>query len=314
MSHSYTAVNTGSDTFGAFVTKVNAIINAMATEVMTANGLANGAVTTGNVYLQGSMFTSVLATAKLRGGNVQTSGPLLIDCNVTINTAFLSVGNSTVNCFVNSSYADFIAVDITSANAITANIGVATVNTMTVKTSVLVGNATVNVFANSTQVSVANATTSTLLVPNAFKCGNSTVNVTINATAISFSNGSGTFSLDGSNGVSAAEYNSRFKFANSVLTGTSTQTVDTFVRTDYRFAEYMVAVKDNNANAFQSSKVLVSHDFNSSAAFSTEYGTMASNTILGLFSATGNATHVFLQFTPTTTNCSVSFGRTAINV
>jgi hypothetical protein len=312
MAHTYSAVNTAADTFGGFVTKVNAIINAVSTEVLTANGNANGAVTTGNTFLNGILFANVLSTSKLRGGNVQASGPLLIDSNVTINTASLSIGNSSVNTFANSSYLDVITADITTANIVTATIAVGSVNSLS-SNIIAVGNSTVNAVVNSSMILVSVGGTFGKLQGNAMVVGNSTVYATINSSVLSFTNTSGSFSIDAQGSVSQTEYASRFKFANTNLSGTTTQTVDSFVKADYKTCEYVVVVKDNGANSMQHSTVLVASDGSSTTALSTEYATLISNVSLGLFSAIANASHVIFQFTPTVSNCSVSYGRTGVN-
>lgn len=90
-------------------------------------------------------------------------------------------------------------------------------------------------------------------------------------------------------------------------TGTSAQLLDSYAVATFRGAEYFISVKDNNANAYQATKILTVH--NVVNAFSTEYATILSNTSLGVFDANvaSNATHVTLYITPTSSNTTVNF-------
>lgn len=90
---------------------------------------------------------------------------------------------------------------------------------------------------------------------------------------------------------------------NVQTSGTSAQIVDYFTSASYRTSEYVVSIKDNGANAFQSSKMLVLHD--GGTPYISEYGIIYSNTSLGTFTANANATHVRLLFTPTVANCQI---------
>jgi hypothetical protein len=79
-----------------------------------------------------------------------------------------------------------------------------------------------------------------------------------------------------------------------------------------RSAEYLVSAKDNNANAYQLSKILVIHD--GTTAYVTEYGTMNTNTSVVGISAGANATHMFVNCTPTTSNSTVKYTRFTLGV
>lgn len=104
MSYSLTQVNAAADTFQVWLNLTNQMANLISTEVVTANTNANGAVTTGNVYVNGifAALTVAIPTA-LRGGNVQSSAALAITSNVNVSGDYVFVGNSTVNAIVNSS-------------------------------------------------------------------------------------------------------------------------------------------------------------------------------------------------------------------
>jgi hypothetical protein len=102
MSKTITTVNTSSDTFQIWIDRTNEVINAISTEVLTANSNANGSVTTGNSFLSGIFHATTLTASTLRGGNVQTSDTLTITSNVVFSSN-LSVGNSVQNVTITSS-------------------------------------------------------------------------------------------------------------------------------------------------------------------------------------------------------------------
>lgn len=95
-------------------------------------------------------------------------------------------------------------------------------------------------------------------------------------------------------------------------TGTSQQNVDSFLINTYRSAEYSVSIKDNVANGYQFTKVLVIHD--GTNAYLTEYGTVYSNASLGTFTTLQNTTAVCLAFTPTSANSTINGTRISLNV
>lgn len=212
-------VNTSSDTFASFVTKVNNVINAVQTEVMTANGNANGSVTSGNAYVNGIVYAQTLCTdTALRGGNVQTSGVLPITSNVSVgnstanvqlgfgtvnvgsisvNSTILaaganvligvtgwSVGNSTVNLVANSLQltAGATTLNSTMVNVATVTSGnhLAGGNVVMSNTGLTVGNSTVNSQLVQAGLTVQNSTQSATVTPGTFVTGS----ITINSTAV----------------------------------------------------------------------------------------------------------------------------------
>lgn len=92
--------------------------------------------------------------------------------------------------------------------------------------------------------------------------------------------------------------------------GLTAQNVDSFTIAGYMGAEYLVSVSDVNANNKYISKLIVMHD--GSTAQITEYGSITSNSAVGVFSATQNATHIALQFTPSLANTTVKYTRTVV--
>lgn len=180
--NSIPALNTasGGDTFGVLYTRVNSIINALASEIVTANSDANGMLTTGNAFVAGIFGASnVAVSVGLRGGNVQSVANLLVVSNA-------SFGNSTQNVFVG--FGTLLVNGVVTINTTGTFTGA---NVTTNTTTVAVGNTTVNVVINSSSVYTP---TGTLMIgtgaPNTtvnssmFATGNSTVNVQINSTAV----------------------------------------------------------------------------------------------------------------------------------
>ena len=103
-----------------------------------------------------------------------------------------------------------------------------------------------------------------------------------------------------------------FSSINVQTTGTSEQIVDNFDLTAYQAAEYVVSIKDNAANGYQVSKLILLHDTGDS--YVTEYGVIYSNGMLGTFSANANTTHSRLTVTPTQSNTQLKISRTLIKV
>jgi len=102
-----------------------------------------------------------------------------------------------------------------------------------------------------------------------------------------------------------------YSFSNDTI-GTSTQEVDNFDKITLRGAEYVIAVKDTNANAYQISKLLLVHD--SGNAFMTQYSIIYSNTEIGVFSANANSTHCRVYLKPTIANTHVTGSRVTVEV
>lgn len=99
---------------------------------------------------------------------------------------------------------------------------------------------------------------------------------------------------------------------NVQTSGTSSQNVDSFAISDYRTAEYVISLKNNSANGFQTSKLLLIHDDGQSHI--TEYGVVYTNNQLGVFGSTTNATHCILTITPSVSNTQIKAQRTLIVV
>ena len=117
----------------------------------------------------------------------------------------------------------------------------------------------------------------------------------------------GSFTADSLLADSLLVGNSFIKSGTVVTTGNSAQNIDSFSTVSYRTAEYIISVKDNTANNYYSSKLLVTHDDGN--AYITEYAMIVSNSSVGTFSATIASSNVLVQFTPTPSNTTVKFAK-----
>lgn len=99
MSKVITQVNAApaGDTFQIWVNRTNEVINCISTEVVTINTHANGALTTGNGFVEGVFGGRTMCGNTVRGGTVQTSANLNITSNVVCTGYQLTYGNVTIN-------------------------------------------------------------------------------------------------------------------------------------------------------------------------------------------------------------------------
>jgi hypothetical protein len=133
---------------------VNSVINS--TSLTTANvsanlvyaiGVGGNTIYVGNGTVNAQLNATSISLATV--SVINTTG-LFVGANVFVNTSYLSVGNSTVNSFVNS----IAAVSGTAVqNALGFFIGA---NVSLNATALNIGNATVNTFANSSFIRTSN--------------------------------------------------------------------------------------------------------------------------------------------------------------
>lgn len=165
------------------------------------------------------------------------------------------------------------------------------------------------VVTTDSNTATGNASITGTFSANAISVGNSTVNVEFtSASASEISSGEYYLNANGSWGAPTGPI-SNGSFETS---GTSLQKVDEFNASEIRAAEYSIHIKNNNANGYQLSKILVLHSGNSAAsgeAYSTEYGVVTSNNLLGVFSANIVGANVVLNVTPSASNTNVTFTR-----
>jgi hypothetical protein len=280
MATTVTPVNVTTDTFETWVTRSNTLIDLMSLYVVTANNEANGSLTTGNGFVNGIFgANTIVIPGELRGGNVQSSQALVIGQSASQNNSFTyTIGNSTVNSF---------------ANSLVLRIGSATSNIQIDEDNINLGTATVNLQINTTSVTIQNATDAiTVVAPTAAQ----------SADGGYFLNADGNWTL--SSGVETE----------TTTTGTSAQEIDSFLKATYRSGEFVISVTDNDANAYQIAKILAIHDDHATDSDIVEYGVTYSNTNLGSFAGAANATHVLINFTPTSSNTTVKSRKTLITV
>ena len=198
--------------------------------------------------------------------------------------------------------------------------GTFTANDLTIANSIFVGGASANLLLDSSSLYLTNSTSNATLngnylsVGNNVFVGNSTANVVVNTSTIKLSNSTSNISItiptasqvgsgdyyfsSGGQWIQIPEY-IPINFS-VTLSGTSTQTVDSFSKSTYFAGEYLIHALDNNANNKSVSKLIVLHDGGgaTSNAFITEYAILNSNSAMGVYSAYSNATHIILQYSP----------------
>ena len=275
---------------------------------------------------------------------------LAIGSNVNISTSSVSVGNSTVNTYftisalsTNGSLGVYRAA--TLANTLSTTGAVTLSNTLAVTGNTTLSN---TITLNDIRFSVDSSSTVGNTTHRPLKIWSDNVETTdLTVTGLI----TGTFNTDGNiipnsnttndlgsaakwfdeiyvqsittnsittNGV--IETTDSFKLPDgSIITSSSNttvgygqQAVDTFSTTTYRSADYVISIKDNNANGYQITKILIVHDGGTS--YATEYGTMATNTSLGIFSTDINNGNVRLLVTPTSTSTTMKISRTTLVV
>jgi hypothetical protein len=104
MSRAVANVVISTDTFAQWLDKTNQLLFAFSSEIVTANGAANGAVSTGNAYVNGVVGANTLVAVQgLRGGTVATPNTLVITSNTSVSgnlaatgVAHTLTGNTTV--------------------------------------------------------------------------------------------------------------------------------------------------------------------------------------------------------------------------
>ena len=182
---------------------------------------------------------------------------------------------------------------------------------VTVGSNAAVGDAQIVGTLIVNNLSVGNTSTNTVANTSTVKISNSTSNLTISIPTVN----------QIANGNYVLNANSSWMYlptSNAVTNSTgisSIKVVDSFVKTQYAVADYIINVSDNNANAFHTTRLFVTHDNSNTNAYITEYAVITSNTtagVLGVFSANANSTHVKLNFVPNVTNTTIKVIRTIV--
>ena len=275
MSKTLSSINTTADTFQNWIDRTNSIIALLDTEVVTAN--TAGALTSGNGFVNGHFGANTLVATNIKGGNVTTNSVLTFQTN----TAFSANVLISQQLIVTNSVSLSNTLLVTGLANASGGLNTTTANATT----------GINVGAN------INITTSQINV------GNSSVNVVVNSSMIT---------VGGSNVVTTSTLTNITTTGSITLTGTSSQVLDSQTLASIRSSEYLISANNNDANAYQISKILVIHD--GTSAYITEYGTMYTNTAVVTISAGANSTHMFVNCTPVSSNTTVKFTRFALGV
>ena len=175
--------------------------------------------------------------------------------------------------------------------------------TVTVDSNTATGNAAITGTFTSNVLFLGNTTVNTTVNSSSVFISNSTSNLTITTpTASQYANGK--FFLNANGSFTLIEAPTKGSIETS---GTTNTEINNYLTNTYASAEYLFAVKENNANNYYASKVLVTHDVDN--AYLSEYAIIVSNTYIGSFFANSNTSHVRVNFNPTSTNTTINFTR-----
>lgn len=342
--------NTGNNTVAYMIARLNEIAHALSnkavtTESNTASG--NAAITgtfTANKLVANTLDISgggTILVANLTANAISINSAAF--SNVTTNNFSATTGTITDLTSNNITVANLIAnaftvtsLALTSLTGNAATFNYLTANTLgtfanlvanNTRTSTLsVGNSTVNTVitaANSAAVSnghyYLNANGGWNYIEPVVVPGSNTqlyFNDSGAANAISnltFSKATGTLTVINAIAVPIMASNAMMMQSGQILlAGTSQQAVDTVPVTTFRGAEYSYTMKDQNANNFSMGKVLVLHSGASGSAQAVEYATILSNSAMGSWDASVNATHLSLLYTPISSSVTVTFSKTSL--
>ena len=319
--------------------RVNELANAMSNYVVTTN--SNTA--TGNAAISGTFTALALSIGNSTVNNSVNSTSYSGTSNNTLFVGSVAAANVVSNAQLIANLATYqttaglaanVAV-ISSNNALflggLAAANYANTSAPTFTTSVKIGNSTVNTTFLSSTWSFANSTSNlSINIPSSAQVSNGQYFLNANGVwsvvATSAFGGSNTqiiFNDSGvSNGVSSFTFDKSSKIfslgntssysSNGVTSGASQVVVDSFLIASYRSAEYLISIKDTTANNYQLSKILLIHDGGNT--YMTEFGTVLSNTTVGVFDSSINSTAVALQFTPISATTNININRTTISV
>lgn len=276
------------DKFSTLFIRVNELVTALNVETVTVNSLANGALSSGNGFVNGIFGANTLVVTTLRGGNVQSSGNLTISSNVSFTGNILNISTTaTVN--IGSHFANATHSIIPTQ----VSVGNSTVNLVLSSNSITIGGTAYSNLAPRVTVSNNFTTIGTrgkinFKPSNAIQllleddAANDCISITIVNNETPTASGSNTYVQINDMGVFGATagftFNkttntvyvannlstnniiliaSRTSSINTITTGTSSQVVDTFTVADFRSGDFILSIKDNAANNFQVSKLLV---------------------------------------------------------
>jgi len=209
--------------------------------------------------------------------------------------------NKTVTVESNTATGNAAITGTFSANVLF--LGNTTVNSTSNSTSIVFGNTVQNTVVNTSSITFGNTVQNTVVNTSSIFISNSTSNLTISIpTTSQYANGK--FFLNANGSFVLVQDTIR---GNIETSGTTNTEINNYLTNTFASAEYLLAVKDNNANNYQSSKILITHDVDN--AYLSEYAIIVSNNYVGSFFANSNTSHVRLYFNPTSTNTTINFTR-----
>ena len=209
--------------------------------------------------------------------------------------------NKTVTVDSNTATGNAAITGTFSANVLF--LGNTTVNSTSNSTSITFGNTVQNTVVNTSSITFGNTVQNTVVNTSSIFISNSTSNLTISIpTSSQYANGK--FFLNANGSFVLVQDTIR---GNVETSGTTNTEINNYLTNTFASAEYLLAVKDNNANNYQSSKILITHDVDN--AYLSEYAIIVSNNYVGSFFANSNTSHVRLYFNPTSTNTTINFTR-----
>ena len=213
------------------------------------------------------------------------------------NEIAYALTNSVVTTNSNTATGNAAITGTFTANALSITNGI-TVKSLIVNTSI-----TTNTLVVNTTTTTGNLTVNSVVT---ISSSTSNINITVpNTTVVS----NGQYFLNAN--VSGSTVPVSSVSTGSVTTsGLSDTTIDSFSTSTYSSAEYLINIKDNNANNFQTTKLLVCHD--NGVTYATEYGTLVSNTSLGTFYSSISGTTLSILYSPTSSNTTLKFSRMII--
>jgi hypothetical protein len=265
MSRPVLIANVTTDTFQGWVNKTNNVASYFV-DVVTTGSNATGDITTGNGTVNGFFGANTLFTVTgIRGGTVDTAAHLTVLSNTVFSGAQV---NSTANVFVNATNVHIISTvtTILSNSSVTA----IKVTGNSSATNTYIGGTALNLGSDTVVVTNSLSTSGPISVTNSVAVSNSIL-------------------IGSSNNQSIASNN-------KTTTGTSANLVDSFSGSVYRSSKYFISIKDNDANSYNATELVVLHDGGDS--YLTEYARVVSNTVLGVFTTNVSSGTVRLYYAP----------------
>lgn len=278
MSKTYTPVVISTDTFLNWLTLTNDMAGGFA-DVITIAANTIGDVTTGNGFVNGIFGANTLVLTNIRGGSIDTPGPMGVTSNVNFNGGQI---NTTSNVYSVASNTYFVSNNIVLASNSTVNV--------------------ISIRANSSVTNVSIGGNLTTVTSNVTFSANATVNGLLTISNSAVVTGDLTVATQSVMSSNAAS-----------LSGTSDQLIDSFNGSTYRGGKYVISMKDDANSTYQMTEVLVMHD--GTTAYTTEYATLKSvaNSLATAVSNVSGST-VRLYLTPTVASLSVKLSKTLTTV